>query len=278
MQAAPKPDGAPEATPAKSDKSELPSVESPPLSPAGETPAAAIEAPTAASAPIKVEAPIIEPIAVADAEEFGADAAAAPRFVLQPLHQRYALLAASVTFAAALGVIVGALTNGGLSTPAKPDIAAIEQNKAMQQSIARLGKEITTLRASLEQANKSAHTQFAKISERLQQAATEVTGSIAPPQTTPAIASPPLPSPRPLPRIAAAESRPPVISGWTIRETRGGYVYVENRGEIYEAQLGAPLPGLGPVQSIKRQDGRWMVLTPRGIIVSMRDRRYFEEF
>jgi hypothetical protein len=53
---------------------------------------------------------------------------------------------------------------------------------------------------------------------------------------------------------------------------------VESRGEIYQVQLGAPLPGLGPVQSVKRQHGRWVVLTPKGIIVSMRDRRYFEEF
>jgi hypothetical protein len=271
MQAAPKPDGAPEVTPAESANSELPNVESPPLSPAGEAPAVAIETPSSES--IKADAP--EPMAVADAVEPTADAPSAPRFVLQPHHQRYALLAVSVTFAAALGVVVGALTTGGSSAPAKPDVAAIEQNKAMQQSIARLGKEITTLRASLEQANKSAHTQFAKISERLQQAAADVTGSISPPRTTPAITSPPLPSPRP--RIAAAETRPTVVSGWTIYDTRGGYVYVENRGEIYQVQLGAPLPGLGPVQSVKRQGGRWVVLTPKGIIVSMRDRRYFEE-
>ena len=220
MEATPGPDGAPEATPAKndkidkSDKSELPSVESPPLSPAGETPAVAVEAPTSepikaetpAIEPIKIETPTVEPIAVAPAVEPEAVAPATPRFVLQPHHQRYALLAASVTFAAALGTIIGAWTSGGWSTQAKPDVAAIEQNKAMQQSIARLGKEITTLRTSLEQANKSAHTQFAKISERLQQAAADVTGSISPPQTTPAIASPPLPSPRP--RIAAADTPP----------------------------------------------------------------------
>ena len=29
---------------------------------------------------------------------------------------------------------------------------------------------------------------------------------------------------------------------------------------------------------VKRQDGRWMVVTPRGIIVSRRDRRFFEAF
>ena len=82
--------------------------------------------------------------------------------------------------------------------------------------------------------------------------------------------------------MAATEAQPPartsIVPDWTIRDTRGGYVYVENHGEIYQVVLGAPLPGLGPVESVKRQDGRWVVTTPKGIIVSMRDRRYFEEF
>ena len=265
MQAAPKPDGASEATPAKA---ELPTVESPSISPATETPA---------SEPIAV-APAIEP--VANATPISATSA---RFVLRPRHKRYALLAASVTFAAALGAVVGALASGGFSAPAKPDLAAGEQTKAMQQSIAKLGKEITTLKASLEQANKSAHTQIAKISERLEHQSAEITGSIAAPQTAAPVAVPaPLPLPRPAQRFAAVEPPPParvpVVADWTIHDTRNGYVFVENHGAIYQVQLGAPLPGLGPVQSVKRQDGRWVVLTPKGIIVSLRDRRYFEEF
>jgi len=263
--------GAPEPAQAKS---ELPSVESPPISPATETPAIATDTPAPAIEPIAAATPTVEPIT---------DAApvAKLRFVLRPRHKRYALLAASVTFAAALGAVVGALASGGFSAPARPDVAAIEENKAMQQSIARLGKEVTTLKASLEQANKSAHIQIAKISERLEHATAEVTGSISAPQTTAPVLTP-LPSPRPTPRIAAVEppppARPSVVAGWTIRDTRNGYVYVENHGELYQVVLGAPLPGLGPVQSVKRQDGRWVVLTPKGIIVSMRDRRYFEEF
>ena len=43
----------------------------------------------------------------------------------------------------------------------------------MQQSIARLGKEVTTLKASLDAANKSAHTQIAKIADRLEHAQAE---------------------------------------------------------------------------------------------------------
>ena len=263
--------GAPEPAQAKS---ELPSVESPPISPATETPAIATDTPAPAIEPIAVAASAVEPIT---------DAApvAKPRFVLRPRHKRYALLAASVTFAAALGAVVGALASGGFSAPARPDVAAIEENKAMQQSIARLGKEITTLKTSLEQANKSAHTQIAKISERLEHATEEVTGSISAPQMTAPVLTP-LPSPRPAQRFAAVDppppARPSVVAGWTIRDIRNGYVYVENHGELYQVVLGAPLPGLGPVQSVKRQDGRWVVLTPKGIIVSMRDRRYFDDF
>jgi len=279
--AAANPNGAPEPV---SAKSELPTVESPPISPGTEMPAIASDAPAPAVEPVKAEAPAIKPIAVAaPAVEPAADAAikTPPRFVFRPRHKRYALLAASVTFAAALGAVIGALASGGFSPPARPDVAAVEQDKAMQQSIAKLGKEITTLKASLEQANKSAHTQIAKITERLEHGAAEITDSISAPQTVPA-APPPLPTPRPAPRFAAMESqasaRVPVVADWTIHDTRNGYIFVESHGEIYQVQLGAPLPGLGPVQSVKRQDGRWVVLTPKGVIVSMRDRRYFEEF
>jgi hypothetical protein len=259
MEAAPKPDGAPEPAPAKT---ELPNVDSPPLSPDTEMPAT----------PTGTFAPAIEPIAAAAL-------ATRPRLVLTARHKRHAMLAASVAFAAALSAVVGVLASGGFSTPAHPNAAGVEENKAMQQSIARLGKEITTLKAGLEQANKSAYTQIAKISERLQYASAEITGSVSAPQSTAPV---PAPLPRPAPRIAAAEiqpsARPPVVSGWTIRGTRSGYVYVQNHGDIYQVVLGAPLPGLGLVQSIKRQDGRWVVATPKGIIVSLRDRRYFEDF
>jgi hypothetical protein len=262
MEATPKPDGAPETTPAKS---ELPSVESPPLSPGGEPPAPVADTAKPVTAALAVAAP-----------------ATPPRLIVKARHKRYALLAATVAFAAELGAVIGALASGGFSAPAPSSAASAEENKAMQQSIARLAKEIAVLKAGLEQANGSAHSQVAKISERLDHAAAEITGSIAAPQTTVPQAMTPLPMPRPAPRATGSEAQAPVrlmvVSGWTIRDARDGYLYVENHGDIYQAALGASLPGLGPVQAIRRQDGRWMVLTPRGVIVAMRDRRYFEDF
>ena len=254
-----------------SPKSELPIVESPSISPA--TPDPAIE-------PAAEALPASEPITEATSPIAPAGEAPAPqpRFSLKPRHKRHALLAATVALAAALGAVVGAVATGGFSTSApRIDVASVAERKAMQKSIGQLAKEVTTLKTSLEAANKSAHAQIAKITERFERNASAelITGSISAPQTVA-----PVPTPRPAPRIAAVETqpsaRPAVVQGWRVREAHDGFVYVENHGDVYQVVPGAPLPGLGPVESIKRQDGRWVVTTPKGIIVSMRDRRRLE--
>jgi hypothetical protein len=288
----------------KSAKSGLPSIDSPPLSPAeGESVPA--EESDAYGLEAKADA--------ADSRTTSAPEVLPPALYVQPTttyrvsgstthRRRYALLAASLTAAVALGVVAGALARGAFSKPDAPavDVAGQEERKAMQQSIVRLTKEVTTLKANLEATNKSAHTQIAKLNdklaERVKKESAEITGSISAPQTAApaeqpiqqAAAPTPLPQPRPaqVASIAAEPAaappppamRPSIVQGWWIRDARDGYVYVEGHGEVYEVVPGAPLPGLGPVEQIKRQDGRWVVVTPRGIIVSMRDRRYFESF
>jgi len=263
----------------------LPAVESPPLSPAGPVDASEV-----------APEPVIEPIAPstksASAEEAPSPAASAatlfqfPRLKWSRRNKRNAMLAASVMLAAALGAVLGAVSTAALNAapPPRADIAGLEERKAMQQSIAHLSRQVASLKTGLDAANKSAQTQVAKlgdkITDRFNAIAADVTGSITPPQTVPAAPSPALtPVPQPRPAIAEAEPAPPrpsIIPGWTLRSARDGMAFVEGHGEVYQAVLGAPLPGLGPVQTIKREDGRWMVVTPRGIIVSMRDRRYFE--
>lgn len=226
------------------DLKALPMVESPPLSPAGGEPSV-----------------MPEPIASPADDGAALPLPAAVRLRVKPRHKRQAILAASVTIAACIGAIIGALAMSG--TSASPDRAALHEREAMQQSIGKLDKEIVALKAELEAGTKSARSQIAKISERLSRAP-ETTGSIA---TTPAA----IPTPIPRPDI-----RTTVVRDWRIYNVRDGVVAVEGHGEIYEIGIGAPLPGLGPVEQIKRQDGRWVVMTPKGMIVSQRDRRYFE--
>jgi hypothetical protein len=223
----------------------------------------------------------VESVQISSAVETAADPIpeGRPRLALRPSHRRSGLLAASVAIAAAFGALVGSAATGAFSKPGALNVAGVEEDKAIQQSVARLSMEMTSLKASLEAANKSTQSQIAKISERLSRGSAEITGSITPPQTMPASAAP-LPIPRPT--STGADTQPPakvsIVANWSILGVRGGYVYVQGQGDIYEVVPGAPLPGLGPVEQVKRQDGRWVVVTPKGIIVSMRDRRYFEQF
>lgn len=259
-----KPDNKPEAT------NELPSVESPSISPA--------EPEKKPIAPSMAIVPLAEPVLESP---IAPDPSPRKSFRLRARHKVYAALAASVVIAGVAGVFAGMAASGGFKAPAAPkvDTAALDERKAMQQSIAKLNKEIGSLKSNLEAANKAATTQIAKMSEKLNDKlsrdAAEVTGSISAPPTT-APAATPLPTPRPT-RLASVEPpRPSVVRDWSIRDSRDGYVYVQNQGEIYQVVPGAPLPGLGPVEQIKRQDGRWVVVTPRGLIVSHRDRGYFD--
>ena len=268
----------PQSAKAEVAKLDLPSVESPSISPAGPL-----------SEPVAEAPPVLEPVAAAEAEPAAAVKPAAwpsmNLFNLRPRQKRTALLAASVAIAGALGAIVGVAASGGFATPEKQVAAAtVEDRKALEQSIAKLAKEVTTLKTALEATSKTANQQITKINERADRiersvTAELVTGSISTPQTVPA-AGVPMPTPRPAPRIAAPEvqqpARPQIIQDWAIREARDGYIYVQGHGDIYQIVPGAPLPGLGTVQSVKRMDGRWVVTTQKGIIVSMRDRRYFE--
>ena len=271
----------PETPAAKAEA--LPAVESPSISPARDDEPAAPE-PVAAAPAATSESPI------------------APATNVIPLRlalrrRRMALLAASVTIAAALGAVIGAVATTTLAG-SHDETAGLQERKVMQQSIARLGDELSTLKTSLDAASKSAHAQTAQLTklsdalndklavtakarEALAQAGAEVTGSIGAPETTApqAAAEPtPLPQPRP-PMVAAAESapRPLVVPDWHVRGAARGAVLVESHGEVYEVVPGASLPGLGRVESIRRIDGRWIVRTPKGLIVSsVRERRYFD--
>jgi hypothetical protein len=99
------------------------------------------------------------------------------------------------------------------------------------------------------------------------------------------MSSPPLPPAASLPprknapRVASPQppARVSILADWSIRDARDGYVTVQGHGEAYRVVPGTPLPGLGPVDQIKRQDGHWVVVTPKGIIVPRRGPRSDDE-
>ncbi len=71
------------------------------------------------------------------------------------------------------------------------------------------------------------------------------------------------------PAAAAKPAGPGVVEGWVLRKAYRGAALVEGRYGIIEIEPGDNLPGVGRVEEIKRQDGRWVVVTPKGLIVGL---------
>jgi hypothetical protein len=199
---------------------------------------------------------------------------------------RFATLAASVAAAAALGSFVGSLSASGVGHlwPAgapSSTMAAANTQPAAKVELA----ELAALKANLDGAARNANGNFAKLADRLdrvERAQSEpaaklahiseaidrlekkiVTASAAPaaPETTGSIANSPPPAP-----IEAMLSEK-VLPDWIVQDVRGGHALVESaHGGIFDVTSGSILPGLGRVETIKRQDGQWMVVTARGLI------------
>ena len=215
--------------------------------------------------------------------------------------RRFAAMAAVVVLATAAGAIGGAFATAGLGLYAKPTIAAATPVKdtALEASIARIDADVVALKAGLEHASKTGTSQFNKTTDRLDKlekaqtepaaklaklsetveklktaaaaptpvaaaqpaAARDVTGSVTPPATM-AAATPAAAAPKP------DVGRMPTVEGWVLRDVSNGGALIESRRGLYEVYAGDPVPGLGRVDAIRRQDGRWVVVTSKGLIVA----------
>ena len=144
--------------------------------------------------------------------------------------------------------------------------------------------ELSALKASLDGAARNANGQFAKIVDRLdrvERAQIEPAAKIAhmaeaidrlekknvmaaasaAPETTGAIGN--------KQPAAPGEAKLPdkILQNWVVQDVRRGRALVENSsGGVFAVVAGSVLPGLGVVESIKRQDGQWVVVTARGVI------------
>jgi hypothetical protein len=220
---------------------------------------------------------------------------------------RYGMLAASVVLVICIGAAAGA---AGFATMAKlqpePPKQAIPvqkadagaaEIKALKDQVAQLRASVRTLNDSLGQlrngadsAGKATQGQIARLSEsidRLEKSQAEPNARLAritealdrldrrsaapgpssSPDTTGSIRQPP-----PLPPLQGASARPskPVVEGWSLLEVQDGVALVQSRVGAYEVIVGDDIRGLGRVQEIRRQDGRWVVVTARGLILPQR--------
>ena len=192
---------------------------------------------------------------------------------------RIAALAAGAVLGVAVGELgaialpqIGALLFGPASPVAEaPSIfAAIDQMRA----------DLAAFKTSSETTSRNTNAQLAKLSERFDrferaQAAAGKADMMAAKETTGSIASPAPPLPAPPPAAAVAPLPPApvpgIVSGWVIRDVYHGNAILQGRlGGMIEVGPGDILPGVGRIEAIRRQDGRWVVVTPKGMILSMR--------
>lgn len=195
-------------------------------------------------------------------------------------------MAAVVAIAASVGAIGGALATVGVGQLMKDDqkqvaaaSVAAEQTKAIESAIGKLNADMAALKSGnsgnsaqagkladrieklndridrVEKAQVEPAAKLAKLSDAVEKLrAAEATASVAP-------------APAPAP-TAAQPNRLPIVDGWVLRQVLDGAATVEGRQGIFEVIPGDPLPGVGRVDAIRRQDGRWVVVTSRGLIVA----------
>jgi hypothetical protein len=60
----------------------------------------------------------------------------------------------------------------------------------------------------------------------------------------------------------------PIVDNWILRDVSRGGAWIESRRGIYEVYAGDMVPGLGHIDAVRRQDGHWVVVTSRGLIVT----------
>jgi hypothetical protein len=276
------PAGNPESPPPAID-STLPMVEAPKLD-GSETVEPAISEPVSEALAPEI-ADVIAKSEAGNAQETPSEPAASAG---QPHSWRFALLAAAIALAAAIGSFAGSLTASGvgelMSASAAPrtdtaDAAGVV--KALKSELA----ELNIVKSSLDSANHYASAQFAAISERLERvehaqsdpaqlahiadavdrlnklnaAAPETTGSIG-------TAAPGAPA---APTEAKITDR--LLEDWVLEDVHGNRALVASRyGGEFLVTPGSVLPGLGQVDAVKRQDGQWVVVTARGLITEGR--------
>ncbi|MGH6682100.1 MAG: hypothetical protein ACREDL_24920, partial [Bradyrhizobium sp.] len=213
--------------------------------------------------------------------------------------RRLAAMAAVAALALLGGAVGGALATAGLTHDADQAVA-VPADRALQASVSRTDADIAALKAALARTKQLGLSRFNETKDRLDKiekaetepaaklaslsaaveelraqpaaparvaavtAASDVTGSITTPQGAAA-----LPKPAISPQAAKADiRRPPVVHDWVLRDVSHGGALIQGRRGFYEVYAGDPLPGLGRVAAIRRLDGRWAVVTVKGLIVA----------
>ncbi len=244
---------------------ETPKIESPSIA------LTAIEAPSLEPAnfePPRIDTANIDAIDPADFEPAphmvadDASAANVPHEGAAERSNRFPLLAASLALAAALGAMVGGLVATSLVRSAPPAIVAaksgIEEVQALKEQVVQVRVDLAALKTSIDAGHRNANAQFTRIGERVDRIDRTQAEPVA--KLTKA--------------VEALERRTDVTGaiteGWILRDVQRGTALIEGRMGLIEVDQGDVVPGLGRIEAIRKQDGRWVVVTSKGLILPPR--------
>jgi hypothetical protein len=286
---------------AKAEAPKIEPVEAPKVDPRVEAPKVEVKADKAEAPRPAGKVMIMSPGERMWSGEAKASEPAAPK-------RRVGAMAAVIALAAVAGAIGGALATAGLGQGIAKDVAAAPRNVELEAAVARLDADIVALKASVEQNAKLGVAQFNKTSDRLDKVekaqvdpatklarlSDEVSKLRSTQAAAPAVA--PVAATAPAQAVAAAApatttvakditgsvapaaaaaspvkpevARLPTVEGWVLRDVGYGGALIEGRRGIFEIYAGDSIPGVGRVDAIRKQDGRWVVVTSKGLIVS----------
>jgi hypothetical protein len=208
---------------------------------------------------------------------------------------RMMAIAAMIALGITVGAVGGSVAMSGLGKLFAADDTK-STNQALEEHIARLDGELSALKAEVDRNAKQSIAARAKSAERLDKLEkgqaepaaklAKLSETVEKLRTTPPPAAAPAPAPAPVASAPAKEvtgsinapvptptpkpevARLPMVEGWRIIDIAGGGATIEGRAGIFEVYAGDPVPGLGRVDAIRKQDGRWTVVTSRGLIVA----------
>ncbi len=218
-----------------------------------------------------------------------------------------AIIAVAVVAGIAGAIGTAMATAGFAYFTSKPDpTVAANHARALDESMTRIEQDLTALRNNVDRVAKASASQAGKTADRLdriEKAQAEPAAKLAkltdtveklrvaaatppaPPAPAPAAAAPPPPAPvasAPAKEVTGsitpkkdepAQTKPdvarlPTLDGWVLLGAGNGSATIEGRPGIFDVFAGDPVPGLGRIDAIRRQDGRWVVVTSKGLIVA----------
>jgi hypothetical protein len=184
------------------------------------------------------------------------------------------LRGATVAVAIAIGATGGTFSAIGFLeytqltqvTEAAPMPTLVDENRAVWSAVTQLQNDIAVIKSNTESApragnsnssatSSNANGQLSNLNERFDRIERRI-DALAIKETTGSVPA------APLPKAAHAP-----LAGWSVRDVyRNAALIQGTKLGMMEVSPGDNIPGLGRIHSIRQQDGRWVVITSRGII------------